>query len=261
MRKISNNIRKAILKMNSATNCSHSGSALSVVDILTVLYFKILNIDPQDPVKKDRDKLILSKGHGSTALYSTLAERGFFSKNILKKFYCDDGVLPGHLDKEAVPGVEASAGSLGHGLSIGVGMALAHKTDHNPGHIYVILGDGELNEGSIWEALLLAPQLRLKNLTAIIDYNKLQGYGRTNEVINLEPLKDKLISFNWQVAEIDGHNYQQIEESIKEKSAKPKIIIAHTIKGKGVSFMENKLEWHYKSPNDEELEQGLNELA
>ena len=260
MNQISNNIRKTLLKAISKSNSSHSGSALSVVDILTVLYFKILNIDPSNPNKLDRDKVILSKGHSSIALYATLAEKGYFSKDLLDKFYCDNGVLPGHLDKEAVPGVEVSSGSLGHGLSIGIGMAIANRIDKLNSKVFVICGDGELNEGSMWEAIMFAPHQKLDNLTLIIDYNKLQGYGQTNEVINLEPLKDKFIAFNWDVIEIDGHNYNEIENVLSKKSTIPKVIIAHTIKGKGVSYMENEFIWHYKSPNEEQLKRALEEL-
>lgn len=257
---ISKEIRKSILRMNAKSSASHSGTALSTVDILTVLYFKIMKIDPKNPLLKDRDKFILSKGHGSSALYTTLAERGYFDKSLLEGFYIDGGQLPGHLDKEAAFGVEVSSGSLGHGLSIAVGMAIASKIDNLNNHIYVMCGDGELNEGSMWEAIMFAPHKQLDNLTLIIDYNKLQGYGKTNEVVNLEPLNEKLKAFNWDVIEIDGHNLNEIEESLLIKSSNPKVIIAHTIKGKGVSYMENQFIWHYKSPNEEELAKALNEL-
>ena len=257
---ISKEIRKSIVKMNAKSFASHSGTALSTVDILVVLYFKIMNIDPKNPAMENRDKFILSKGHGSSALYSTLAQRGYFSKNLLDGFYMDGGQLPGHLDKDAASGIEVSSGSLGHGLSIGLGMAIANKIDKLKNHIYVMCGDGELNEGSIWEAIMFAPHKNLDNLTLIIDYNKLQGYGKTNEVINLEPLSQKLKAFNWNVIEIDGHNYEEIEKALLQQSFKPKVIIAHTVKGKGVSYMENQFIWHYKSPNKEELETALNEL-
>jgi transketolase len=260
LQKISNIVRSKIVKMNSKSFASHSGTALSTVDILTVLYYKIMNINPNDPDMKNRDKFILSKGHGSSALYATLAQRGYFDKSLLEGFYIDKGTLPGHLDKEAVPGVEVSSGSLGHGLSIGLGMAIANKFDKLNNHVYVMCGDGELNEGSVWEAIMFAPHKVSNDLTLIIDYNKLQGYGKTNDVINIEPLVDKLRAFNWEVLEIDGHNYDEIENALNYNSSKPKAIIAHTIKGKGVSYMENKFEWHYKSPNTEELEIALKEL-
>lgn len=261
LHKISSNIRKSIITMNARSSASHSGTALSTVDILTVLYFKIMNINPTEPNHPNRDKFILSKGHGSSALYATLAERDFFKKSLLDGFYMDGGQLPGHLDKEAVPGVEVSSGSLGHGLSIGVGMAIANKVDKKDSVVYVMCGDGELNEGSVWEAIMFAPAQNLNNLTMIIDYNKLQGYGKTKDIIDLEPLKDKIEAFSWHVIEIDGHNYTEIENALLVKTKKPKAIIAHTIKGKGVSYMEDQFIWHYKSPNEEQLAQALKELS
>lgn len=253
-------IRRAILQMNHRANASHSGSALSIVDLLTVLYFKYLNINPGNPKEIHRDKFILSKGHASSALYATLAERGFFSKKFLDKFYVDNGILPGHIDMEAAPGLECSAGSLGHGISIGLGMAIAAKYQKLKSKVVVIISDGELNEGSIWEPLLLAPHLKLDNFTVIVDYNKIQSFGITNEVVNLEPLNEKLKAFNWQLIEINGHDFQQIENALTSKTTQPKLILAHTVKGKGVSFMENKLEWHYRSPGKELLEKALLEL-
>ncbi len=257
---IAKQIRKSIVTMNSASYASHSGSALSVVDILTVLYFKFLNIDPTNPSDSSRDRFILSKGHGSSALYATLAHRGFFDLTVLDKFYVDNGALPGHLDKEAAPGIEVSSGSLGHGLSIGIGMSIASKIDKKGSNVVVVCGDGELNEGSMWEAIMFAPQQKLDNLTLIVDYNKLQGYGKTNEIINLEPLREKFESFNWSVIEIDGHDLDGIEKALLQVTTKPKVIIAHTIKGKGVSYMEDQFIWHYKSPNKEELRQAYEEL-
>lgn len=239
---------------------SHVGSCLSIADILYTLYFLILNIDPKHPRKSDRDKFILSKGHGSVALYATLAERGFFPKEHLNKFYINDGLLPGHLDMNIVPGVEASTGSLGHGLSIGVGMAIANRQSQNPGRVFVLLGDGECNEGSVWEAVMLAATLRLNNLTAIIDYNKLQSFGKTNEIIDQKNMTERWRCFGWEAYEVDGHNPDELENIFKLHHRSPKIVIAHTIKGKGVSFMENKLEWHYKSPNTKEYEQAIKEI-
>lgn len=239
---------------------SHVGSCLSIADILYTLYFKVLNIDPNDPLKADRDKFILSKGHGSAAIYATLAERGFFPKDYLDKFYIDGGILPGHLDMEAVPGVEASAGSLGHGLSIGAGMAVANRQMNNPGRVFVLLGDGECNEGSVWEAVMLASTIKLSNLTAIIDYNKLQSFGRTNEVIDQKNMAERWKSFGWEVYEVNGHDLDQLEKTFSLPQTGPKVVIAHTIKGKGVSFMEDRLEWHYKSPNDEQYAQAIKEL-
>jgi transketolase len=260
MYKIANEIRKNLLIMNARSYASHSGTALSIVDILVVLYFRVLNIDSKLPLDPKRDRLILSKGHGSSALYATLAEKGFFDKNLLDKFYLDGGKLPGHLDKDSVPGIEVSSGSLGHGLSLGLGMAMANTMDSMASKVFVISGDGELNEGSMWEAIMFAGHLNQKNLTLIVDYNKLQGYGKTHEVINMEPLGDKFKAFNWDVFEIDGHNFEEIEKTLLISTDKPKVIIANTIKGKGVSYMENQFVWHYKSPNDEQLKQALGDL-
>ena len=263
MLRISKDIRKNIIKMVTVSKSSHVGSALSIVDILVILYFKILNIDPLSPEKEDRDRFILSKGHASTALYAILSKRGFFHKDLLDKYYIDGGVLPGHLDSSVTPGVEVSTGSLGHGLSIGTGMAIAAKHDNKNYKSYVLMSDGECDEGSVWEAAMLAAHLKLDNLVAIIDYNKIQSFGRTEEVVNLEPLYDKWVSFGWGVKEIDGHNYQELLnafESLPIERGKPSMIIAHTIKGKGVSFMEDKLEWHYKSPTQEQYEIAMKEI-
>ena len=231
-----------------------------IADILYTLYFRHLNIDPKQPQKADRDKFILSKGHASAALYATLAERGFFPNEYLNKFHIDCGILPGHLDKDAVAGVEASAGSLGHGLSIGIGLALSNRREGNPGRVYVLLGDGECNEGSVWEAAMLASTLRLTNLTAIIDRNRLQGFGRTDEVINQTNMAERWKSFGWEAHEVNGHDLAELEQAFSLPHTGPKVIIAHTIKGKGVSFMEDRLEWHYKSPNAEHYMQALKEL-
>ncbi|QSF44665.1 transketolase [Paenibacillus tianjinensis] len=258
---ITNNIRKSILHMVHYSKSSHVGTCLSIVDILYVLYFEKLNIDPLQPLMSHRDKFILSKGHGGAALYATLAERGFFPKEHLDQYYVNNGMLPGHLDMEAVPGIEASAGSLGHGLSIGVGMAVANRQSGNPGEVFVLLGDGECNEGSVWEAVMLAATLQLKNLTVIIDYNKLQSFGWTNEVIDQSNMAERWRSFGWETYEIDGHNLAEIRDVLSIEQTKPKAVIAHSIKGKGVSFMENKLEWHYKSPNGDELKIAYDELG
>jgi transketolase len=255
------NIRKSILHMVHYSKSSHVGTCLSMVDILYVLYYKIMHLDPINPTMAERDKFILSKGHGGAALYATLAERGYFPKSNLDRYYVDGGMLPGHLDMQAVPGVEVSAGSLGHGLSIGIGMAIANILDQNKGHIYVLVGDGECNEGSVWEAVMLAATLKLTNLTVIVDYNQLQSFGRTNEVINQENMSERWKAFGWEAIDVDGHDLAALEDAFKLPHTKPKAIIAHTVKGKGVSYMENKLEWHYKSPNDEQLALALQELG
>ena len=262
--KIATNIRKKIVRMHTQSKSSHIGSALSVVDILVALYFHVLKIDPKNPKDKNRDRLILSKGHAASALYATLAQRGFFTEEILEEYCIDGGKLPGHSTIGCVPGVEVSTGSLGHGLSMGIGMSIAAKHDRRDYKVFVLLSDGECNEGSVWEAAMFAAHHKLDNLIAIVDYNKIQAFGRTNEVINLEPFRNKWISFGWAVKEIDGHNFSQIEEKFREvpfEKDKPSLIIAHTVKGRGISFMENELAWHYKSPNKKQLEIALKELG
>lgn len=255
-------IRIHALKMVHKANASHIGSCLSVADILAGLYFKILRIDPANAAWPDRDRFILSKGHAAAILYAVLAEKGFFPKEGLDT-YCQDGsLLTGHVSHD-VPGVEVSTGSLGHGLSIGCGMALAGKRGDKPYRTFVLLSEGELDEGSTWEAVLFASHHRLDNVVAIVDYNKIQSFGTVKEVMDLEPLAEKWKAFKWAVREIDGHNDGQIENALLHipfEQGKPSVIIAHTLKGKGVSFMENKLEWHYKAPNLEELKQALKEM-
>ncbi|UOF91387.1 transketolase [Fodinisporobacter ferrooxydans] len=257
---LTNDIRKSILHMMHYSKSSHIGACFSIVEILYVLYFKILNIDPATPFMTERDKFILSKGHASAALYATLAERGFFSKELLNKYYINSGVLPGHLDKSSIPGIEVSTGSLGHGLPIGLGMAIANRLNSNKGNIFVLLGDGECNEGSVWEAIMLAAHLKLNNLTAIVDYNGLQGFGETKDVLNQENLLERWRIFGWESFFVDGHNIDDLTTILKLQVQKPKVVIAKTIKGKGISFMENKLEWHYKSPNDLQFQLALKEL-
>ena len=252
-------IRSHVLKMTSKGKSSHVGSALSIADILAVLYTNI-NIDPKDPLNDLRDRFILSKGHAGAAVYAVLAELGFSSKKILDTHYQDGSILSGHVSHKGVPGVEFSTGSLGHGLSVAAGFALAAKRRSLKFNSYALLSDGELDEGSNWEAILFAPHHNLDNLTCIIDYNKLQSLTTVKETLNLEPLKDKLISFGWDIFDIDGHNHIDIQNALTAKTNKPKFIIANTIKGKGVSFMENEVVWHYRSANEEELCKGLKEL-
>lgn len=257
-------IRAHALRMTHRANASHVGTCLSMADILAVLYSGSLRVDPKQPDWPDRDRFILSKGHGAAALYAVLAEQGFFPKEWLET-YCQDGAhLAGHITHHNVPGVEVSTGSLGHGLSIGCGMAMAGKRSGQHYRLFVLLSDGECDEGSTWEAALFAPQHHLDNLIAIVDHNKLQAFGAVKEVLDLEPLANKWRAFNWSVQEIDGHDYGQIEDALLKvpfEVGQPSCIIAHTIKGKGISFMENQLAWHYKSPNDEELQQALAELG
>ena len=262
-RPLATRIRHHVLEMTHRAKSSHVGSCFSIADLLAVLYEKILHVDPAHPDDADRDRLIVSKGHAAAAVYAVLAERGFFPMPWLKTFYSHGSHLSGHVSY-GVPGIEASTGSLGHGLSIGCGMALAGKTDEKAYKTYVLLSDGECDEGSTWEAALFAPHHHLENLTAIVDYNKLQSIGRVNEVLDLEPFNDKWRSFGWAVREIDGHDYSQIEESLSAvpfETGKPSCIIAHTIKGKGVSFMENQLAWHYLAVDDEELRKAQAELG
>jgi transketolase len=250
---ISKEARRMLLKMNHIANASHSGSALSIIDLLSVLYFQILKIDPSQPKEENRDRFILSKGHACSALYSILALRGFFPKEDLDTYSADGSSFLTHASHH-IPGVEISTGSLGHALSISCGIALAAKKKNKTFKIITLLSDGELDEGSNWEALLFAPHHKLDNLTVIIDYNKIQSLGNVKDILDLEPLKDKFEAFGWTTLEIDGHCHKAIYETLSKLpniSNKPTAIIAHTIKGKGVDFMENQLLWHYKSPNNE----------
>ena len=256
-------IRAHALRMVHRANASHIGTCLSMADLLAVLYWRILRVNPEQPDWPDRDRFILSKGHGAAILYAALAERGFFLIEWLDTYCEDDSKLAGHITSHGVPGVEVSTGSLGHGLPIGCGIALAGKRDRRPYHVFVMLSDGELDEGSNWEAILFAPQHQLDNLVAIVDYNEIQSFGMVKEVLELEPLVGKWRAFRWAVREIDGHDHKQIESALTNvpfEPGKPSVIIAHTVKGKGVSFMENQLAWHYKSPNAEQLKQALAEL-
>jgi transketolase len=262
LEKIAKHIRRSIVKMAHNSYASHTGSALSIVDILAVLYFRVLNIASSSDTGVERDRFILSKGHASAALYATLAEKGIISKKLLEGYYCDDGILPGHIDHKAIRGLEASTGSLGHGLSIGIGMAIAMKFDSSKNNVYVLTGDGELNEGQCWEAIMFAAHSELDNITLIVDYNRLQGYGKNAVVLNMKSLVDKFLAFGWEVLEVEGHNYLEVEKGLKyRKKGKPVVMIAKTVKGKGVSYMEDSFIWHYKSPNKEELNVALRELS
>ena len=247
MKQISNNIRKNILHIANLSGSPHVGSALSCTDILATLYFKILNLNDYE----NRDRFILSKAHSAMALYSTLYEKGLLSKDDLEGYYQNGGTLPAHTDKDTNPYIEISAGSLGHGLPIALGMAHSLKLKNKEQKVYVLMGDGESQEGSIWEAAMLAPQLNLDNLTVFIDRNNLQGYGRADELLSYEPIDKKFEAFNWEVLRVDGHNHKDIEEAINVKTTKPKMIICDTTKGKDVDFMEDKLIWHYYIVTDE----------
>ena len=256
---LSTRIRAHALRMVHRANASHIGSCLSMADLLGALYGGILRVDPTDPQWPDRDRFILSKGHGAAIVYAVLAERGFFPVDWLET-YCQDGsLLTGHLT-QGVPGVELSTGSLGHGLPVGCGIALVGKREARPYRVFVMLSDGELDEGSNWEAALFAPQHNLDNLVVMVDYNKIQSFGSTTDVLNLDPLGDKWRAFNWSVREIDGHDPRQIDDALKAvpfEPGKPSVVIAHTVKGKGVAFMEDRLAWHYKSPSDQQLAEAL----
>jgi len=262
--KIATEIRKKILKMKLMSQGSHIGSAFSCVDILTVLYFKILRLNVKNAKDKNRDRFILSKGHAASALYATLVQRGFAPESALDKYCQNKSTMAGHAMKDSVPGVEISTGSLGHGLPVGIGMAVAAKKDSKKHRVFVLMSDGECDEGSTWEAALFAGHHKLDNLIAMIDYNKIQSFGRTNEVLNLEPFRQKWTSFGWQVKEIDGHNFKEIEGALSKipfKKNSPNLIIAHTIKGSGgktaCDIFEDKLEWHYKSPTKEIYENAI----
>ena len=255
------NIRKHALHMTHNANASHIGGALSIADILAVLYENIVNVYPKDPGNPKRDRVLLSKGHACSALYAVLALKGFFAEEILDTYSKNGSKLITDASHN-VPGVELSTGSLGHALSVGCGIALAAKRKKNDFRTYILLSDGELDEGSNWEPILFAPHHKLDNLTVIVDYNKIQSLGNTVEVMPLEPLAKKFQAFNWNTIEIDGHDHKAINDALTnpEMNSKPTVVIAHTIKGKGVDFMENRLLWHYKSPNDQELEKALSQI-
>lgn len=253
-----NELRKIIIEMANKSQSAHVGSALSCVDILAVLYHKILRLSNWD----ERDIFILSKGQAAMALYAALYQKGIIEKKHIDSYYLDGGFLPGHLDRFSVPGVEVSAGSLGHGFNIGLGVAYAYKQKKIDRHVYIVLGDGESQEGSIWEGAMFSADLGLDNLTVIMDYNNLQGYGRAKEICHFEPVRDKWEAFGWSVIEVDGHDHAQLEIALRaEYSGKPKIIIAKTVKGKGVSFMEDQLVWHYYMVTDEIKEKAFLELS
>jgi transketolase len=246
--------RQGIVESLVCAGCGHPGGAFSSVDVMIALFFDVLNIDPSKPKWEKRDRFILSKGHSSIALYSVMALRGFFPQDELSTFRQDESILGGHPDMHKVPGVEMSTGSLGHGLSVGVGMALAGKIDKKKHRVFVLMGDGETQEGSVWEAAMAAGHHRLDNLIGIVDRNRLQIDGLTEDVISLEPYKDKWEAFKWEVREIDGHNFAKTINTLRSvpfKSGKPSLIISNTTKGKGISYMENNPDWHGGAPSGE----------
>jgi transketolase len=259
---LAKDIRRESLKMVYNAKASHIGGALSMTDILAVLYNDILNIDPTRPDNPDRDRFLLSKGHTCSALYATLALKNFFPIEDLTSYAQDGSQLLSHTS-HYISGIELSAGSLGHALPISCGLALAAKRKNEKWRTFCLVSDGELDEGSNWEAILFAPQLKLDNLTIIIDYNKIQSLGSVKDVLDLNPLMEKFSAFRWETFEVDGHDHDKLKEIFRktvELNHKPKAIIAHTIKGKGVSYMEDKLLWHYKSPSKEQFDSAINEL-
>jgi transketolase len=256
-------VRCDIIEMIAAANAGHPGGSLSAADIVTALYFRIMQIDPKNPGWPDRDRFILSKGHACPVWYAALAERGFFDKSHLATLRKMDSILQGHPDMRKTPGIDMTAGSLGHGLSAGLGMALSGKLRRKTYHVWVVIGDGETQEGSIWEAAMAASKWKLDNLTAVLDRNRLQNDACVADVMPIEPLPDKWRAFGWNVVEIDGHDMEQVVASLeaaKERKGEPTMIIAHTVKGKGVSYMENVVEWHGKAPCREEAECALEEI-
>lgn len=256
-------IREEIIKMTFEAGSGHPGGSLSAVEIVTTLYFHWMKLDPENPRREDRDRFVLSKGHAAPVLYAALAHRGFFPREDLKSLRQLDSHLQGHPDMKKTPGVEMTTGSLGQGLSAAVGMALAGKLDNRGYGVYVLVGDGESQEGQIWEAAMSAAHYRLDNLVGFLDYNQIQLVGPCKEVMEVSPVAEKWKAFGWEVLEIDGHNISQIIEALKKAeqvTGKPTMIVAHTVKGKGVSFMENNAGWHGKAPNEEEMKQALAEL-
>ncbi|MCT4604760.1 MAG: transketolase [Marinisporobacter sp.] len=264
LKKNATEIRKGIIKAIHAAGSGHPGGSLSAADILTTLYFYKMKVDPENPKWEERDRFVLSKGHAAPVLYATLAEKGFFPKEELLKLRHMGAMLQGHPDMKGTPGIEMSTGSLGQGFSCSVGMALASKVDQKDNRVYALLGDGEVQEGLVWEAAMAASHYKLDNLTAILDFNGLQIDGKNEDVMNIHPIKEKWESFGWYVIEIDGHNFEEIIKAFDQADGiknQPTMIIAKTIKGKGVSFMENQAGWHGSAPKDEEAEQALKELG
>lgn len=255
-------IRMGIIEGVHSAKSGHPGGSLSIAEILAYLYFKEMNIDPKDPKKADRDRFVLSKGHAAPALYATLAERGYFDKSLLTTLRQIGSILQGHPDMKHIPGVDMSTGSLGQGISAAVGMALSAKHFGDAYRVYAVLGDGEIEEGQVWEAAMFAGNKGLSNLTAFIDYNNLQIDGTIEEVNSAAPIDKKFEAFGWHTVIIDGNNFDEIENALNEaKTAdKPVAIIAKTVKGKGVSYMENAVNWHGAAPNDDLYEQAMTEL-
>ena len=260
---IARTVRGDLVKLSNSARTPHLGSSLSCVDILVVLYWNVLNLTPEKPDVIDRDRFILSKGHAATTLYAVLNRRGYISDDVLKSYAVPGGVLPEHPIYKSAPGIEATSGSLGHGLSLGLGMVLSAKINSLSYRVYILLSDGECNEGSVWEAALMAPAQGLDNLVAIVDFNRWQATGRSEEITSLKQLAEKFESFGWSSYEINGHQTDEISNilnKVPDGSGKPVAVIAHTVKGKGVSFMEDDNNWHYRIPNNEEVLNAMREL-
>jgi transketolase len=259
-----NEFRKIILKTANHVGNGHVGGSLSEIDILTALYFSVMNVDPTSPNWEDRDRFILSKGHSSPGYYTVLSGRGYFDPELLKTFDDIDSTLQAHPDMHKCPGVDFSTGSLGQGLSVGIGIALGGAKKGKNFKTFVLMGDGESQEGQVWEALMYAGATKVKNIIAIFDYNKVQLSSSMKDNVNIDPLPEKVQAFNWKVVEVDGHDMDALVETLKaaavDSANGPVAVVAHTVKGKGVSFMENKFEWHGKAPNDAQLAQALAEL-
>ena len=260
LKKVCNNVRRGILDLTFYGSSSHLGGSLSVVEILVALYFKVMRIDPQKPQMPERDRFVLSKGHAAPALYAVMAERGFFPIEELKTF-CKNGTrLQKHIDMHKLPGIDASSGSLGQGLSIAIGMALADRMDKKERFVYVVMGDGELQEGQIWEAAMAGGNLKLDHLIAFVDANQMQVDGFVKDIMNVEPLEEKWKSNNWHVQRINGNDLEKILDAIqtaKQINEKPHLIIADTVKGKGVDFMEFQVDWHAKGLTEEEYQKAV----
>ena len=263
LKRLANNVRFGIIESLYHAACGHPGGSLSIADIVTYLYFEEMNIDPENPKADGRDRFVLSKGHTAPALYSVLAERGYFDKEELKTLRKTDSRLQGHPDMKGIPGVDMSSGSLGLGISAACGMALSAKAYGNDYRIYTIVGDGESEEGQVWEAAMFAAHYKLDNLCAIVDWNGLQIDGPVTEVMNPTPHDEKFRAFGWHVITIDGHDFSEIEAAFAEArtiKGKPTVIIAKSVKGKGVSFMENKCEWHGQAPKEEQYKIAISDL-
>jgi len=257
-------VRGALVRMSHRSGAAHLGSALSVVDILLAAYKAAVRIDPTHPEADDRDRLILSKGHAAPALYAVLAEQGFFDRELLDTFGAPGGCLPEQMGPRCVPGIEAATGSLGHGLPLGTGMALASRIQKLGFRVFVVISDGECNEGSVWEAAMFAAGRKLDNLTLMVDYNKWQATGRSNEVMALDPLSAKFAAFGWDAYDVDGHDPAALAEHLSKvplTAGKPTALVCHTIKGRGVSFMEDDNNWHYRIPTADEVGAAWKELG